>query len=143
MVQAPLKTSIVLATLSAAAVSAAAQHSLPRVFVNDTSVVPRNPDLVWLPDRLRIKPVLFGGMRLVYPDSLRRQGISGKVTLEFVVDTLGRVEPGVRVLQTAHPLLVAPAKEMLQGARFVPGRVRGRPVRVLMRMGLRVAPERR
>jgi len=90
-----------------------------------------------------MKPVLYGGMRLVYPDSLRSKGISGRVTLEFVVDTLGRVEPGIRVLSTAHPLLVAPAKEMLQAARFVPGRVRGRPVRVLMRMGLRVAPESR
>jgi len=90
-----------------------------------------------------MKPVLYGGMRLVYPDSLRSKGISGRVTLEFVVDTLGRVEPGVRVLSTPHALLVAPAKEMLQAARFVPGRVRGRPVRVLMRMGLRVAPETR
>jgi len=129
--------------LSAAAANAAAQRALPRVVVADTSVVPGNPELVWLADRLRMKPVLYGGMRLVYPDSLRRKGISGRVTLEFVVDTLGRVEPGVRMLSTAHPMLVAPAKEMLQGARFVPGRVRGRPVRVLMRMGLRVAPESR
>jgi outer membrane biosynthesis protein TonB len=134
---------LVVAALSAAAASAPAQRALPRVVVVDTSVVPGNPELVWLADRLRMKPVLYGGMRLVYPDSLRLKGISGRVTLEFVVDTLGRVEPGVRVLRTAHPLLVAPAKQMLLGARFVPGRVRGRPVRVLMRMGLRVAPESR
>ena len=117
-----------------------AQRALPRVFVTDTSVVPGDPALVWLPSAVRNPPVLRGGMRLVYPDSLRRKGISGRVLLEFVVDTLGRVEPGVRVLRTADPILVAPAKEMLLGARFVPGRVRGRPVRVLMKMGLRVAP---
>ena len=87
--------------------------------------------------------MLYGGMRLVYPDSLRRKGISGRVTFEFVVDTLGRVEPGVRVLSTTHPLLVAPAQAMLQAARFVPGRVRGRPVRALMRLALRVGPETR
>ena len=80
------------------------------------------------------------GMRLVYPDSLRRRGIRGNVVLEFVVDTLGRVEPGVRVLHTAHPLLAEPAKEMIRGARYAPGRVHGRAVRVVVRMGLKVGP---
>jgi len=120
--------------------AAVAQDELPRVIVADTSVRPGDPQFVWLASVLREAPVLRGGVRLVYPDSLRRRGISGRVVLEFVVDTLGRVEPGVRVLETAHPLLVAPAKEMLQGARYRPGRVRGRAVRVLVRMGLMVAP---
>lgn len=116
------------------------QQPLPRVIVNDTSVAPDNPEFVWLSSALRQPATLRGGMRLVYPDSLRRRGIAGRVLLEFVVDARGRVEPGVRVLRTAHPLLVGPAKEMIMGARFEPGRVRGRPVRVLMKMGLRVAP---
>lgn len=117
-----------------------AQSALPRVFVTDASVPPGDPQFVWLPDLARPAPALRGGIRLVYPDSLRRHGISGRVVLEFVVDTAGRVEPGIRVLRTAHPLLVEPAKEMIRGARYIPGRVRGRPVRVLMRMGLKVAP---
>ena len=141
MVQAPLRTPPVLVLVMLSSAVASAQQAHPRVFVSDTSVAPGNPEFVWFPSGAKPAPALRGGMRLVYPDSLRRKGISGRVLLEFVVDTLGRVEPGVRVLKTDHPLLVAPAKQMLQGALFTPGRVHGRPVRVLMRMGLKVAPE--
>jgi TonB family protein len=135
---------VVLALISYASAGGlgaqAAQNELPRVIVADTSVRPGDPQYVWLASALRDAPALRGGVRLVYPDSLRRRGIAGKVILEFVVDTLGRVEPGIRVLETADPLLVDPAMEMLRGARYTPGRVRGRPVRVLVRMGLHVAP---
>jgi len=133
----------VCSVAAVAAPGAAAQNELPRVIVADTSVRPGDPQYVWLASALRDAPVLRGGVRLVYPDSLRRRGIAGKVILEFVVDTLGRVEPGIRVLDTADPLLVDPAMEMLRGARYTPGRVRGRPVRVLVRMGLNVAPRSR
>jgi outer membrane biosynthesis protein TonB len=124
----------------AAGAGAVAQSELPRVVIADSSVKPGDPQFVWLPSAVSVAPALRGGIRLVYPDSLRRKGISGRVLLEFVVDTLGRVEPGVRVLETADPLLVGPAKQMLQEARYAPGRVHGRPVRVLVRMGLNVAP---
>jgi len=139
VVQAHVRLLVALVVWPAGAV-ALAQDELPRVIVSDSMVKPGDPQFVWLASALREAPVLRGGVRLVYPDSLRRRGISGRVVLEFVVDTLGRVEPGVRVLETAHPLLVEPAKEMLQGARYRPGRVRGRAVRVLVRMGLKVAP---
>ncbi len=134
---------LVLLVVTGLPVVADGQRALPRVIVNDPNVVPGDPELVWLPSAARPAPTLRGGMRLVYPDSLRQKGISGRVVLEFVVDTSGRVEPGVRVLKTAHPMLVAPAKQMLQGARFIPGRVQRRAVRVLLRMGLDVAPESR
>jgi len=136
-------TSLVLLVVTGLPVVVNAQRALPRVIVNDPNVMPGNPELVWLPSAARPAPALLGGMRLVYPDSLRQQGIRGRVVLEFVVDTSGRVEPGIRVLKTAHPMLVAPAKQMLQGARFIPGRVQRHAVRVLMRMGLNVAPESR
>ncbi|HET9383696.1 MAG TPA: energy transducer TonB [Gemmatimonadales bacterium] len=129
---------VALAALTATALPLEAQ--LPRVFVRDTSVVPGDPKLIWLPSALPHKPTLLGGMKLVYPDSLRRKGITGRVLLEFVVDTLGRVEPGVQVLESADTLLVAPAIEMISSARFAPGRTHGRAVRALMSMGLNVAP---
>ena len=135
-----LATLVWSAVVSAPAV---AQDELPRVIVADSSVRPGNPQFVWLASALREAPVLRGGVRLVYPDSLRRRGIAGKVVLEFVVDTLGQVEPGIRVLDTADSLLVDPARQMVRGARYTPGRVRGRPVRVLVRMGLNVAPRSR
>ena len=142
----PLAVRSLLATLVWSAVVSApavAQDELPRVIVADSSVRPGNAQFVWPASALREAPVLRGGVRLVYPDSLRRRGIEGKVVLEFVVDTLGQVEPGIRVLDTADSLLVDPAKQMVRGARYTPGRVRGRPVRVLVRMGLNVAPRSR
>ena len=136
-----MRAILALTVLSVAAGSGAvAQGDLPRVFVSDTSVKPGDPQLVWFPTAVSVAPVLRGGMRLVYPDSLRRRGISGSVMLEFVVDTLGRVEPGIRVLRTDDPLLVEPAKQTISEARFVPGQVRGRAVRVLVQMGVKIAP---
>ena len=140
MTAALVVSALVSCAVAGALDAQAGQSELPRVIVSDSFVKPGDPQFVWLSGALRQPPVLRGGVRLVYPDSLRRRGIAGKVVLEFVVDTLGRVEPGIRVLKTADPLLVEPAKEMLRGARYVPGRVRGRPVRVLVRMGLNVAP---
>jgi len=55
-----------------------------------------------------------------------------------VVDTLGRVEPAIRVVQAAHRALVEPAKEMVRSARYRPARVRGRAVRVLLATRVRV-----
>ena len=40
----------------------------------------------------------------VYPDSLWKERFGGRVLLEFIVDTLGRVEPGsLGVVTTSHP----------------------------------------
>ena len=62
--------------------------------------------------------------------------------LEYVVDTLGRVEPAIRVVQAAHRELVEPAKEMLRSARYRPARVHGRAVRVLLATRVRVGAGR-
>jgi TonB family protein len=61
-----------------------------------------------------------------YPDLLRAVATSGRVRIAFIVDTTGRYRPGsVRVLASSHEQFFASVKQMLQGARFVPGR-RGR-----------------
>ncbi len=106
--------------------------------VTDPRAGSTDPTAIWLVTAVSQRPALRTPMRLVYPDSLRAQGIRGSVTLEFVVDTLGRVEPAIRVVQAAHRALVEPAKEMVRSARYRPARVRGRAVRVLLATRVRV-----
>ena len=71
-----------------------------------------------------------------YPEALREAGIEGEVTLEFVVDTTGRVEGGsVRVLSSAADAFVVSVRDALAGTRYHPALVGGRRVRQLVRQG--------
>jgi len=106
--------------------------------VTDPRLGSTDPSAVWLVTAVSQRPALRTPLRLVYPDSLREKGLSGMVMLEYVVDTLGRVEPAIRVVQAAHRELVEPAKEMLRSARYRPARVHGRAVRVLLATRVRV-----
>jgi protein TonB len=70
-----------------------------------------------------------------YPERIRRMGIGGRVVVQFVIDTLGRVEPdGIRVVQSAHAELSEAVLAALPGLRFVPAEAAGRRVRQLARM---------
>jgi TonB family protein len=80
-------------------------------------------------------PVLLAASPPVYPSLLRAAGVQGRVELQVVVDTLGRVERGTfRVVHSDNPAFEAPAIESLRGARFRPARVFGRAVRVLVQI---------
>ncbi len=68
-----------------------------------------------------------------YPSILARAGVEGVVLARFVVDTLGRVERGSIVLESAsNPLFGESVREALGRMRFVPARARGRAVRQLV-----------
>lgn len=82
--------------------------------------------------RLRTTEVLSTG-RPVYPDTLRAQGIEGRVIVQVVVDTSGRVEPGsAAVVQSPHPGFDQPAIDFVNAARFRPARRHGHPVRAVV-----------
>ena len=119
-----------------AAPAAAPSPEAAPLLVADPSASPTDPNAIWLPSAVTVAPRAVARPRLVVPDSITRRGIRGAVSLEYVVDTLGRVEPNIRVLATDHPLLVGPAKAMVAGMRYRPGRVRGKAVRV--QLGTRV-----
>ena len=75
-------------------------------------------------------PSLLAAGPLRYPQVLREAGISGSVTLSFIIDTDGRVEEqGVEVLAATHPGFVAAATETIRASRFHPARSHGRTVR--------------
>jgi protein TonB len=71
-----------------------------------------------------------------YPEALREAGIEGEVTLEFVVDTTGRVDhESVRVLSSASDAFVVSVRDALVATRYHPALVGGQRVRQLVRQG--------
>ncbi len=80
-------------------------------------------------------PVLIEGscQAPVYPAMLRAAHMEGRVRLQFVVDTLGRVEPSsVRPIQSTHSQFVDAARRALLTCRYRPARFQEAPVRVLV-----------
>ena len=70
-----------------------------------------------------------------YPEVLRQAGIEGRVLLEVVIDTTGHAEPGsIRVITSTHQLFEGPAREVVQGSLYSPGKIKGRAVRVRVQM---------
>jgi TonB family protein len=74
----------------------------------------------------------------VYPPALRTARVEGVVQVTYVVDSLGRVEPGsITIVSTDHPSMAESVRSALVRARFQPGKVRGTPVRSLVRQTIR------
>lgn len=81
------------------------------------------------------QPAILAGPVPTYPELLRQAGIEGRVVLEAVVDSAGRIElSSLTVVWAGDPGFVAPAQRALAGTLFRPGRVHGRPVRVRVRV---------
>ncbi len=73
-----------------------------------------------------------------YPPVLKSAGIEGVVTLEFVVSTEGRVEGGsIKVVSSTNKAFEEPAIEAVRKSIFKPAKVRGQPVRQLVRQAVR------
>ncbi len=70
-----------------------------------------------------------------FPDQLYRSGIGGRVTVEFIVDTLGAIEPGsTRIVSSTESRFDEAVLTALLSASFSPARRSGRLVRQLDRM---------
>lgn len=75
---------------------------------------------------------------LAYPDSLRRNGISGEALVEFVVDTEGKVEwETVGVVAATNLRFGDAARTAVRTAKFLPAEKAGRAVRQLAQLPLR------
>ena len=71
----------------------------------------------------------------VYPELLRQAGVQGRVVLEAVVDTTGRVlAASILVVSSTNPGFVAPARQALLATLFRPAMVGGKPVRMRVRI---------
>ncbi|HEX2711737.1 MAG TPA: energy transducer TonB [Candidatus Acidoferrales bacterium] len=88
---------------------------------------------VYLAAIIEDKPSLLAAPQPRYPEMLLRAGIHGRVVVEAIIDTTGRAEPGsIKILQTPNSAFDKPSREWMARALFHPGRVHGRPVRVLV-----------
>jgi len=100
-------------------------------------------DGVHLAAQVERAAVALPGAEPRYPEMLRRGGVDGRVVVQFVVDTAGRVEPGsVRVVVSDHALFTDAVRAALPRLRFAPAEVGGRPVRQLVLMPFEFAIER-
>ena len=85
-------------------------------------------------------PQLVGGRselqaRLRYPPAAKAEGVTGRVFVQFVVNTEGAVQ-SPDVTRSVHPALDAEAIRVIREARFVPGRQGDRAVCVRMSLPL-------
>jgi protein TonB len=95
------------------------------------------PGGAWSEAQVDDPVTLLAPGHLRYPPVLERAGVSGSVVVEFVVDTLGRVEPAsVRVLTSSHPAFEESALEAVLASTFRPARAHGAVVRQLVRQKL-------
>ncbi len=77
-----------------------------------------------------------------YPEALRRAGIEGAVTVTYIVDATGFVEPSsIRIVSSDQPAFAAAVVESVGKAQFTAGRVHGQAVRVLVRQVIRFATQ--
>ncbi len=68
-----------------------------------------------------------------YPDQLRAAGVTGRVIVRLVVDTMGRVEPAsVVIRESSHDLFAQAVRAVLPALRFAPAEAGGRKVRMLV-----------
>lgn len=80
----------------------------------------------------------IGGGEPNYPPALRKSGVAGEVTLQFVVNADGKVEPGsVQVISSTLYGFEAAAREAILRARFEPATIRGKTVRQLVQQRVR------
>ncbi len=74
-----------------------------------------------------------------YPPVMQSAGIPGKVVLQFVVNTDGKVDPSsIKVVSSTHKAFEEPAKAGITGSscHFRAGKSRGQPVRVLVQQAV-------
>jgi len=84
---------------------------------------------VYAEDQLTVAPVVLR-QPTVYPDSLKRRGIGGTVGVSVVLDRKGHPDSGsVRVVSTPDTALNGPARAVVLGSHFAPGRAEDRAVR--------------
>lgn len=74
--------------------------------------------------------ILSGYRTPRYPDAQRAAGVEQTLNVEFVVDTLGRIEDGSLAFRdTAHHSFMNAVREALANAKYRPAEVTGRRVR--------------
>ena len=98
-------------------------------------VAPPLPPGVYRASQVDEKPKLVSAPPLKYPWLLRQQGVQGRVIVQAIIDSVGRVDPGsVTVVRSPDPGFDDACIDYILHARFRPGRRAGHGVSVLMKI---------
>ena len=90
---------------------------------------------VYAEDSVDERPKIVSAPPLEYPPLLRQGGVQGRVMIQAIVDTLGRPEPSsLQILARPSTGFEQSARDHVLHAVFRPGRVKGRAVRVRVRV---------
>lgn len=93
------------------------------------------PDQVFREDMVDERPQVLSAPQLDYPPLLRQAGLHGRVIVQAVIDTLGRAEPAsLKIVERPNPGFEQSARDYVLHTEFRPARVKGRAVRVLVRV---------
>ena len=93
------------------------------------------PRSVFTTEGVDLAPRLVSAPPVRYPRLLEQAGVEGDVVIEVVIGTDGRPErETLRVISCSRSEFVAPASDVVLGAVFEAGRVRGSAVRVVVRL---------
>jgi TonB family protein len=88
--------------------------------------------------------IIGSPMRPRYPEGLRTAGLAGRVVVQFIIDSTGRVEvASIRVLESTHALFAAAVLEVLPRYRFVAAEANGRQTRMTVQMPFEFTLDRR
>lgn len=77
-------------------------------------------------------PSVISSVSPIYPDTMRRSGLEGRVVILFIVDENGLVK-NARVESSTNPAFSKPALDALRKWRFKPGVKDGRKVKTKVR----------
>lgn len=99
-----------------------------------TGDVPTDLQAVFVEAVVDEPPIRLSSPPLQYPPLLRDAGIEGSVVIEVVIGIDGHPEPeSLRIVSSSNKAFERPARDVVLGSVFRPGRMRGQPVRVLVR----------
>jgi TonB family protein len=108
------------------------------------SMTPKSPALdsvfnamsIFTVDQVDTPASLIAGSAVPqYPDSLRREGVDGRVVIELVVNGDGNLDPeSVNLVSSTHQLFTDAVQQALAGAKFRAATLRSRPVRQVLQV---------
>ena len=99
-----------------------------------TGDVPTDLQAVFVEALVDEPPIRLSHPNLYYPPLLRDAGIEGTVVFEVIIGVDGHPEAeSLRLISSSNKAFERPARDLILGSVFRPGRMRGQPVRVLVR----------
>jgi outer membrane biosynthesis protein TonB len=99
-----------------------------------TGPVPTDLQQVFVEAVVDEPPLRLSSPPLEYPPLLRDAGIQGQVIFEVVIGIDGHPETEtLRIIESSNKAFERPARALVLGSVYRPGRMRGQPVRVLVR----------